>query len=227
MQVPNEMIARAKSGNTRAMYTLAKHYDFVVCNVAGSRREAFRWYLAAAKKGHYLAQGYVGFMLSEGDGVRKNAVEAVKWFRIAAHAGDADSMLCLGYHLFYGEGVRKDRKAAVRWYRRAAKKRNPDAYFNLALCYYEGDVVRQDYALAARLWKKAERHRAYSSRRRAQNYLADIYEHGLGVQKSERWSRYWREKAEGIRDLRGKLKTPEYYRKQNAILRSIANKAKR
>lgn len=210
MLTRRELKKRAKNGNVRAMYLLAGEHETIWS--PKDQRIAYLWYRSAADQGYVPAFVYVGAHLSDGCGVKKNVREAVLWFRRGANAGDASSMVSYGYHLFYGEGVRKDRAEAVRWYRRAARKHEGYAYFNLALCYYKGHVVSQNYRKAAGLFKKAERRKWYYGKR-AQDYLADFYEKGLGVRKSARWARYWREKAEGIRASNGELATPEYYKR--------------
>jgi TPR repeat protein len=49
--------------------------------------EALKWFRQAASNGNAQAEYNVGFMYSNGRGVRHNDEEAVRWFRQAARHG--------------------------------------------------------------------------------------------------------------------------------------------
>mgnify|MGYP001233149072 FL=1 len=51
--------------------------------------------LKAAERGDVDAQNFLGWMYSQGSGVRKSKVEAIKWYRKAAQQGDSDAKQAL------------------------------------------------------------------------------------------------------------------------------------
>ena len=51
--------------------------------------------LKAAERGDVDAQNFLGWMYSQGSGVRKSKAEAIKWYRKAAQQGDSDAKQAL------------------------------------------------------------------------------------------------------------------------------------
>ena len=51
------------------------------------KAEAARWFRAAADQGHAVAQYYLGYMYSRGDGVPGDDASAIHWYRLAAERG--------------------------------------------------------------------------------------------------------------------------------------------
>ncbi|MDZ4859537.1 MAG: tetratricopeptide repeat protein [Candidatus Hydrogenedentes bacterium] len=187
----------AERGNPDGMYEMGCRYFYPFFGYSKKQRGAYQWFLQAAELGHIGAQTYVGNMLCDGEGVRKNPREGVKWIAVAASKNDLDAIVTLGVCLFYGTGIKRDRPAAVRLYRKAIKKGASTAYWNLALCYYYGDVVKKDFSKAAFWLKKVVHSKSYSgSRMRAKFLLGDMYAKGRGVRQSDRWAFYWYKKME-------------------------------
>ena len=64
--------------------------------VAKDRREAVRWYRAAAEQGLAAAQSNLGGSYITGKGVTQDRREAVRWWRAAAEQGLAGAQYNLG-----------------------------------------------------------------------------------------------------------------------------------
>jgi uncharacterized protein len=73
-----------------------------------------------ADHGNAIAQGFLGVMYDEGDGVRQDYAQALKWFRLAADQGNVDARLQVGLMYDEGNGVPQDYAEAAKWYRLAA-----------------------------------------------------------------------------------------------------------
>ena len=103
---------------------------------------------ANAEKGLAGAQGNLGAMYFNGEGVQKDFKEAVKWFRKAAEQGDADAQFALGFVYANGIGVPEDDKEAVKWYRKAAEQGGVYAQVYLGYMYVNGEGVPEDLVTA-------------------------------------------------------------------------------
>ena len=101
-----------------------------------------------ADQGNADAQGNLGVMYANGQGVPQDYAAAVSWYRKAADQGNADAQFNLGFMYSNGQGVPQDYAAAVSWYRKAADQGNADAQGNLGVMYAKGQGVPQDYVQA-------------------------------------------------------------------------------
>ena len=139
-----------------------------------SRVDACR---TAAKQGYATAQGALGSMYYNGQGVPKDYAQALRWYRLAAEQGDAYAQYNLGDMYGNGQGVPKDYAQAMRWYRLAAEQGDAAAQYNLGVMYAKGQGVPKDYAQAMRWFRlAAEQGDAY-----AQFNLGTMYAKGHGV----------------------------------------------
>ena len=111
--------------------------------------------LAAAEKGHAVAQMNYGFVHYFGLGVTPNEVEAAKWYRKAADQGLADAQFVLGTMYAAGHGVPQSFADAARWYLAAAEQGLADAQNLLGSLYAEGEGVLLSYTEAARWFRLA------------------------------------------------------------------------
>ncbi len=107
-------------------------------------RTAFAGFKKLAEQGHAGAQGNLGFMYANGQGVPKEERQAMAWFHKAAEQGDAGAQYNLGVMYRDGLGVPKDEQQAVALFRKAAKQGDASAQFNLAVMYYNGQSVPKD-----------------------------------------------------------------------------------
>ncbi len=74
---------------------------------------AFAGFKKLAEQGRADAQGFLGWMYANGQGVTKDDQQAVAWFRKAAEQGHADAQHNLGVMYRAGRGVPKDEQQAV------------------------------------------------------------------------------------------------------------------
>ena len=88
----------------------------------GDYATAVRGFLVHAEQGNTAAQGILGVMYTNGEGVLKDDAEAVRWYRKAAEQGLAQAQWTFGDMYANGEGVPEDDAEAVRWYRKAAEQ---------------------------------------------------------------------------------------------------------
>lgn len=116
---------------------------------------AARLIRSLAEQGDALAQGTLGVMYQEGQGVQQNSREAEKWFRKASEQGEVHSQYVLGKLYDEGKGVPQDYQEAVKWYRKAAEQGLAAAQGDLGVMYEKGQGVPQDAQEAAKWFHKA------------------------------------------------------------------------
>jgi len=76
--------AAADLGSMEAQYNLGS-----ISLEKNNEKEAYKYFVMAAKQGHALAQNNLGAFHAQGRTVKKNLDEAEKWFLMAAQQGDA------------------------------------------------------------------------------------------------------------------------------------------
>jgi TPR repeat protein len=101
-------------------------------SLAGKAREAMKYYLDAADRGHADAINDVGGVFEYGLGVPKNSATALVWYERAAELGHAGAMVHLGKLSEDGQDVPQDFVSAKRWYEKAAALGNAGAMSSLA-----------------------------------------------------------------------------------------------
>jgi uncharacterized protein len=110
--------------------------------------EAFRLCGSLAEQGDARAQSALGFMITNGEGVKVDYALSAKWYRKAAEQRYAPSQSALGFMYDRGEGVLQDYAEAEKWYRKAAEQGDAFGQAYLGFMYEWGHGVPQDYALA-------------------------------------------------------------------------------
>jgi exopolysaccharide production negative regulator len=183
---------------------------------AGDKSTAFQSLLAAAERGHAIAQWKLGRMYAEGDGIAKDHLKAFEYFsRIAdAHADDnpadpearfiSNSFVALGsYYLsgIPGTGVGSNARRALDLFTYAASYfGDADAQFELGRIYLTGKGVEKSAPQAARWLGLAAR----KDHRSAQATLGEILFRGKGVPRRSAEGLMWlelaRSQAEGAGD---------------------------
>jgi len=146
----NGLLENAKAGIVSAQVKLAGCYA-EGRGVRVNRREAAKWYRAAAERGNVTAQCHLGRAYEKGWGLKKSELEAVEWYRKAAVQGDAYGQFLLGVAYECGVGVNRDYKQAVELYQMSADQRYVYAQCFLGSCYDEGIGVEKNEALA-KMW---------------------------------------------------------------------------
>jgi hypothetical protein len=170
-----------------------------------------------AALGSSKAQGWLGVLYHDGQGVPKDLGKAAKWFRKAAEQGNAVAQHYLASLYYQGKGVPQDFAEAAKWYRKAAEQGNAVAQLYLASLYYQGKGVPQDFAEAAKWHRKA----ADQGLSIAQALLGCLYVDGDGVPQDYAEGYFWLNlavassngdlnlRARKIRDSASKKLTPQ------------------
>ncbi len=104
-------------------------------------KAAFRGLSSLAEQGNAKAQGNLGAMYANGQGVAKDEDQVVKWYhkaaeqgharafqgvRFLAEQGNVSAQFNLADMYSNGRGIAKDDQQAVMWYRKAAEQGNVD-----------------------------------------------------------------------------------------------------
>ena len=146
----NGLLENAKAGIVSAQVKLAGCYA-EGRGVRVNRREAAKWYRAAADRGNVTAQCHLGRCYEKGWGVKKSELEAVEWYRKAAAQGDAYGQFLLGVAYECGVGVNRDYKQAVELYQKSAEQGSVFGQCFLGSCYEEGLGVEKN-GYMAKMW---------------------------------------------------------------------------
>jgi TPR repeat protein len=100
----------------------------------------------AAKQGDAKAQGNLGFMYDNGEGVPQDYAEAVKWYRMAAEQGDASAQYNLALMYASGEGLPQDYATAHMWFNISSAKGHENAGSNRDIA--AGQMLPADISMA-------------------------------------------------------------------------------
>jgi TPR repeat protein len=191
------------SGNTRQLTERIRRepvgVPFKITYLRGQARtqvdvstvDRLSFYKTAAAEGSAVAQGALGDIYFNGDGVAKDAAEGVRWWRKAADQGYAEAAAHLGWAYLHGASVPKDPAEGVRWYRKAAEQGDSVAERLLGWAYFNGQGVPKDLAEGARWYRKA----AEQGDSVAERLLGWAYFNGQGVPKDLAEGARWYRKA--------------------------------
>ena len=150
----NGLLENARAGIVSAQVKLAGCYA-EGRGVRVNRREAAKWYRAAADRGNVTAQCHLGRCYEKGLGVKKNELEAVEWYRKAAIQGDAYGQFLLGVAYECGVGVNRNYKQAVELYQKSAEQGSVFGQCFLGSCYEEGLGVEKNEKIAEMWYSQA------------------------------------------------------------------------
>ena len=103
-QYTTELIAKAKAGDARAQYDLARSYQTGMDGVVDEGKAVF-WLQKAADQGLMEAETSLGSAYDTGMGVPISNAKAVFWWQRAARHGSLFALRCLGYSYIEGRGV--------------------------------------------------------------------------------------------------------------------------
>jgi uncharacterized protein len=158
---------------------------------AGRFEEAFKHFLAQARKGTPVAQYLVASMYEEGRGALKSATLAASWYKLAADQGDAESQYALALLNLQGRGVAKDASRAAQLLEQAANSGLTSAMNRLGTLHSDGIGVTKDVAAAFALFNQA----AKAGHLSARYNLGRAYLNGNGVEQEAAAARHWLEMA--------------------------------
>jgi len=91
-----------------------------------------------ADQGHMDAQYLVGYMYTNGQGVKQDDLEAFKYYKLAAVYGHSFSQAALGSSYEFGFGVKQDKLEAKRLYGLACDNRNASGCKNYKILNEQG-----------------------------------------------------------------------------------------
>ena len=94
---------------------------------SGDYATALKIWTPLAEQGNSQAQGVLGMMYANGEGVSQDFAEAMRWFHKAVEQGHAAAQYGVGKLYANGQGVAQDYAKAVKWFRLAAEKGVADA----------------------------------------------------------------------------------------------------
>jgi len=157
-KIEKDLAARARRGDDRAQYDLAKRYQRKDID------EAVSLFKQSANRGHSLAQLELGLLYKEGNDVQRNVVEAARWFQKAAEQGLADAQYNMGCCYARGEGVEKDLNMAVELFKKAAMQNHAEAQYELGYSYMTGRGVSEDDRMAIKWFQSAAENGSKSAR---------------------------------------------------------------
>lgn len=149
------LVARADSGDPKALYDLAYLHDIGYDTITRDTTRSTLLYTRSAEKGYAPAQNYLGFRLYKGDGVNRDVNEGLHWIEQAALQGDPKGANNLGWMLLEGEGVEHDYSKAAFWLERAADAGVPTGMVLFADMLKEGKGLPPDTLRATELYSRA------------------------------------------------------------------------
>ena len=177
---------------------------------------AIRIWRRLAKRGHPQAQCKLGIMYHNGDGVSQNISKATQLYRRAAEQGDPEALFCLRLRERYMPPPPKSREAAVtdRLVTQPNRVRAIEPRLNMVespappppkvrplrisnttrrkrMAAAQAAYNERDYATALRIWKTL----AQLENAEAQNSLAILFDHGLGVTQDQTEAIKWYHRA--------------------------------
>ncbi|MCT7319367.1 sel1 repeat family protein [Ralstonia sp. CHL-2022] len=119
----------------------------------GDYSKAYEIYYKLAQSGHSESQVFLGWMYSQGKGVRASPEEAEHWYTRAAKLRSASGAFYLG-GLLARQGRFND---AIAWYKKSANAGYSPSQFRLGVAYLEGRGVPKDLDMAVHYLEVAKR----------------------------------------------------------------------
>ena len=107
-------LEEANAGSLEAQFAAGELYAKGP-GVPQDDREAFAWYLIAARRGHLVAQLRVARAYRDGRGVGRDMTEAFRWYMIVASRGHATGMNEVAWMYKNGTGVAPNLIEFVKW----------------------------------------------------------------------------------------------------------------
>jgi TPR repeat protein len=103
--------------------------------------EMYMWWEIAAEAGRTDAQFFLGGMLKDGLGGRRDCQKAVKWLQKAANSGHGQAQYQLGLMYYYGNCVAQDIQKAVDLNDKAMENNVAEAYTHMGTMISEKKIV--------------------------------------------------------------------------------------
>lgn len=140
----------SEKGNPEAMCNIA-------CIYAQKRdwESGVPWLKKAAMLNHAKSQFLLGELYTEGEHIRKDAIQGTYWLRKASENGLSDAMNTLAFCLLEGIGVDQNTEEAILWIKKSYELGNAIAMSNMGLLYERGIGVEKDISKAASFYQRA------------------------------------------------------------------------
>ena len=180
------------------------------------------WYRKAAEQRNMRAITNIGFLYSNGLGVKQDYSEAATWYQTAAEHGNVKAQVYLGRLHQNGLGVEQSDAEAMAWYSRATDKGDSEAQNAIGYLYQQGRGVTQDYAKAMAWYRKA----ADQGNAQAESNIGSLYEKGLGVPQDRSEAEAWYKQAANHTPLPGGIRPPRVIYSPDPGYSEEASKAK-
>ncbi len=145
---------KAKSGNVKAMFDLAKEYYSGIGRLE-NKANALVWFERAANKNHIESMYRTAQIYEKGIGTKVNLRKAFNFYLLAAEKGHEASQMIVAQKLEKGEGVTKSDSRAYLWYRVCAERKEVLAWRKMGDYFRDGKVVMKDHNQAKFWYDKA------------------------------------------------------------------------
>jgi TPR repeat protein len=178
----------AQAGLASARFNLGLAY-FAGTGVDRDPEQALQWWRQAANQGHVVAQYNLGALLWGGDGVQQDQARAMHWFRTARSNGseDASGFLLTLFEPMYQE-LTEDTLERVR----GDSNRSIPLIDEFGLYKLGVQAIEKgDYAQAFGYWQPL----AQDGHAESQYQVAQLYEHGRGVEENFDQAMVWYDRA--------------------------------
>ena len=176
-------------------------------SATAAEREAFDWYLRAARQGLAAAQLEVARFYAEGRVVEQSYAESARWLKLAARQGEKWARYSLAEYYAEGRGVPKDDAEATKLYGQAAEAGIAWAQYAFGLRQIEGLGAQPDPAAGVVWLKKAADNNVAS----AFSALAELYAEGRLVAKDDTEAALWYRKAAEAGDVYAQAELADRY----------------
>jgi TPR repeat protein len=180
-----EVLSKAQSGDVRAEAKVGE-----IFYRTRDLTNAVSWLLKATLAGDVKAEGFLGFMYTEGLGLPKDQNKALDWYLKAAQQGDSYSEEAAGAIYF----DKADYSKAFALYLKAAQQGDLRAEKDLAWVYRHGEGAAVDEQQAFAWSLKAAQQGDEESIRD----VADRYAKGIGVPVDPAEAKRWTEKIHPV-----------------------------
>lgn len=189
-----ELCRAADSGESQAIYQLARLYDTGYDSIPRDSVHALALFEQSARRGLPAAQNRYGYELIR-RGAPTDRLEGIEWMTQAAMQGDASAESNLGWLFLGNSGIDRNLENAAFWLQRAAKRGVPAAESMLGDLYRDGlGGLPTDTLTAATLYDSAIEHGVHDAALK------------LIAMQRPRWQRLTPAEAiaEGLRYYRGR-----------------------
>jgi len=175
-----------------------------------------------AKNGNPLAQGALGMMYDQGQGVPQSHTIAAQWYLKAAEQGVAPAQNLLGIDYKDGTGVKQDYGQAAYWFMQAAQQGFAQSQTAVGGFYENGWGFPQDSGAAFFWFSKA----AEQGDAAGQYNLAVAYDRGMGVDRDLKKAAFWCRRAAEQGLVQAEMSLAQLYEKGHGVARNQAEARK-